>query len=354
MPDPPQLEMFRAAGHMQHLPSFASPPAACSTSSSGQHQVPPKASTSQRAMPQADQPRKPRLQPQQDPWRMHKFVFAGGLAGAISRTATAPVDRVKMLLQVQESQRMTIKQALKMMSAEAVLAGSIKSYFKGNGTNVIKIAPETSIKLTLNDYLKRHVCRNQHQISPWERMVCGGVAGAVAQGMVYPLDTVRTRLAVCSKEEYCSIGKTAMRMARNEGLTSFYRGLVPSMIGILPYAGTDIALFEMFKDELLQRYDGNPPHIAILGAGMLSSVVAQFVSYPLALIRTRLQAQGVGGNPIKYHGMTDVLVQTIQKEGFLGLYKGLLPNLLKLAPAAGISWYVFETTKNMLGVDPRS
>lgn len=63
----------------------------------------------------------------------------------------------------------------------AVLAGSIKSYFKGNGTNVIKIAPETSIKLTLNDYLKRHVCRNQHQISPWERMVCGGVAGAVAQ-----------------------------------------------------------------------------------------------------------------------------------------------------------------------------
>lgn len=78
MPDPPQLEMFRAAGHMQHLPSFASPPAACSTSSSGQHQVPPKASTSQRAMPQADQPRKPRLQPQQDPWRMHKFVFAGG------------------------------------------------------------------------------------------------------------------------------------------------------------------------------------------------------------------------------------------------------------------------------------
>lgn len=60
-------------------------------------------------------------------------------------------------------------------------------------------------------------------------------------------------------------------------------------IGILPYAGTDIALFEMFKDELLQRYDGNPPHIAILGAGMLSSVVAQFVSYPLALIRTRLQ-----------------------------------------------------------------
>lgn len=80
----------------------------------------------------------------------------------------------------------------------------------------------------------------------------------------------------------------------------------------------------------------------------------QFVSYPLALIRTRLQAQGVGGRPVKYQGMGDVLRQTLAKEGVRGLYKGLLPNLLKLAPAAGISWYVFEELKVAMGVDPRS
>lgn len=59
--------------------------------------------------------------------------------------------------------------------------------------------------------------------------------------------------------------------------------------GILPYAGVDICLFELFKDMLLERYDGEPPHVAIVATGMASSSIAQFVSYPLALVRTRLQ-----------------------------------------------------------------
>lgn len=91
--------------------------------------------------------------------------------------------------------------------------------------------------------------------------------------------------------------------------------------GILPYAGCDIALFEILNERLHARYDGRPPHLAIVGAGMVSSVVAQFVSYPLALVRTRLQAQGVGGNPIKYSGMMDVFSQTLRNEGVAGLYK---------------------------------
>ncbi|KAF8065954.1 Slc25a24 [Scenedesmus sp. PABB004] len=252
-----------------------------------------------------------------DPWRVPKFFFAGGLAGAISRTATAPVDRLKMLLQVQEGQRLTIREGMRLMSAE----GSVRSYFKGNGTNVLKIAPETSIKLALNDHLRHALQRDHADITPWERMVCGGVSGAVGQGLVYPLDTVRTRLAVCSAAEYRGILPTAAELWRAGGVAPFYRGLVPSMCGILPYAGVDICLFELLKDRLLEAYDGEPPHIGIVATGMASSSIAQFVSYPLALVRTRLQAQG-----------------TLVHEGVKGFYKGLLPNLIKLAPAAGISW----------------
>lgn len=61
--------------------------------------------------------------------------------------------------------------------------------------------------------------------------------------------------------------------------------------GILPYAGVDICLFELLKDKLLEKYDGDPPHAAIVGGGMVSSSIAQFVSYPLALVRTRLQVR---------------------------------------------------------------
>eukprot|EP00955_Chlamydomonas_euryale_P048137 353880-Chlamydomonas_euryale.AAC.17 len=95
------------------------------------------------------------------------------------------------------------------------------------------------------------------------------------QGLLYPLDTIRTRLAVCSSGRYKGIWQTARRIYMEEGAAAFYRGLLPSMIGILPYAGVDICVFEVLKEHLLDTYDGNPPHVAILATGMFSSSIAQ-------------------------------------------------------------------------------
>lgn len=64
-----------------------------------------------------------------------------------------------------------------------------------------------------------------------------------------------------------------------------------------------------------------------------------------------LQAQGMGGAPLKYNGMFDVIRKTVQHEGIRGMYKGLAPNLMKIAPAAGISWFVFEESKRFLNAD---
>lgn len=84
----------------------------------------------------------------------------------------------------------------------------------------------------------------------------------------------------------------------------------------------DIACFEILKVRLLDAYQPAPPPAwAILGAGMLSSSIAQFISYPLALVRTRLQAQGAGGAERKYAGMVDVFRKTLEREGITGLYK---------------------------------
>eukprot|EP00882_Tetradesmus_deserticola_P029422 GHRQ01032956.1.p1 GENE.GHRQ01032956.1~~GHRQ01032956.1.p1 ORF type:complete len:211 (+),score=51.66 GHRQ01032956.1:282-914(+) len=112
-----------------------------------------------------------------DPFRIPKFFIAGGLAGALSRTATAPVDRLKMLLQVQEGKMMSLREGMRVMAAE----GSVRSFFRGNGTNVLKIAPETSIKLALNDHMRHSIQSDGAEITPWQRMVCGGVSGAVGQ-----------------------------------------------------------------------------------------------------------------------------------------------------------------------------
>lgn len=181
--------------------------------------------------------------------------------------------------------------------------------------------------------------------------MAGAAAGAVAQGAIYPLELVRTRLAVSPPGSYRGIVDAAAQVWVREGPRAFYRGIGPSLIGILPYAGVDIAIFEILKDKLVESSGGRPPPAAILAAGMVSSSIAQFVSYPLALCRTRLQAQGRGGAPLKYSSALDVLRQALAREGFRGLYKGIGPNLAKVAPAAGISWFVFEEVKRATGLD---
>lgn len=241
-----------------------------------------------------------------------------------------------MLLQVHDGkQRMTIASGIRQMSAE----GSVRAFFKGNGTNVIKIAPETAIKLTMNDVYKHMIASDPDEITPPQRMVAGALAGATAQSIIYPLELVRTRLAVCPTGTYYGIADTARQVFVQEGWRAFYRGMVPSMLGILPYAGVDITTFELLKEHLLDEYDGRPPAHMVLGAGMLSSSIAQFSAYPLALVRTRLQAQGIGGVPAKYTGMMDVLTKTYRNEGFRGLYKvrhascaRLLRNAFKFSP----------------------
>ncbi|KAL3155458.1 hypothetical protein ABBQ38_011014 [Trebouxia sp. C0009 RCD-2024] len=287
-----------------------------------------------------------------DPTRPFKIMAAGGIAGAISRTCTAPVDRLKMLLQIQDgATALTLRGGMQKMAAE----GTIKAYFRGNGVNVVKIAPETALRLTLNDRIKAVVAKNHmERITPWERMACGGLAGASAQAIIYPMELVRTRLAVSSQGQYKGMADCIRNVLKYEGFRAFYRGLTPSLLGIIPFAGVDIAAFEIFKEKLLSRYHGDPPPLAILGAGMMSSSIAQFASYPLALVRTRLQAQGANGAKLRYTGMTDVLRKTVQADGFKGLYRGVLPNMMKLAPAAGISWFMFEEVKRFLGVDIRS
>eukprot|EP00891_Asterochloris_glomerata_P006722 jgi/Astpho2/6722/Aster-06741 len=270
------------------------------------------------------------------------------LAGAVSRTATAPIDRLKMLLQIQDgAQGLTLRGGLQKIAAE----GTLRAYFRGNGINVLKIAPETGLKFTFNDRIKQMLL-GEHidRITPAQRMMCGGLAGATAQATIYPLELVRTRLAVSPEGTYRGMRDCVRKVLQHEGVRAFYKGLLPSLIGIIPYAGVDIATFELMKQHLLEKYHGDPHPVSILAAGMLSSSVAQFASYPLSLVRTRLQAQGIGGKPMKYKGMTDVLSRTYRNEGMRGLYRGLLPNMLKLAPSAGISWFVFEEAKRQLGL----
>lgn len=282
-----------------------------------------------------------------------KYLLAGGVAGAASRTATAPLDRLKVVLQVQTTHARIVP-AIKNIWKEGGLLG----FFRGNGLNVVKVAPESAIKFYTYEMFK-NVVRDakgeaKDDIGAAGRLFAGGMAGAVAQTAIYPLDLVKTRLQTYT----CEGGKVPYlkTLARNiwfqEGPQGFYRGLVPSVLGIIPYAGIDLAAYETLKDmsKTYLLHDSEPGPLVQLGSGTISGALGATCVYPLQVIRTRMQAQRTNTNA-SYNGMSDVFRRTLQHEGFRGFYKGLFPNLLKVVPSASITYLVYETMKKSLDLD---
>ncbi|XP_068167499.1 calcium-binding mitochondrial carrier protein SCaMC-2-A [Antennarius striatus] len=285
-------------------------------------------------------------------WWRH--LVSGGVAGSISRTCTAPLDRLKVMMQVYGSQtnKMYIMTGLMQMIKE----GGMKSLWRGNGVNVIKIAPETALKFMAYEQIKRLIGSDNETLCVFERFIAGSLAGVIAQSTIYPMEVLKTRLALRTTGQYSGISDCAKQIFRREGLAAFYKGYIPNMLGIIPYAGIDLAVYETLKNCYLQHYGNNnntaPGVVVMLACGTVSSTCGQLASYPLALIRTRMQAQAATGSN-KQVTMTGLFKQIWQKEGPTGLYRGLAPNFLKVIPAVSISYVVYEHMKTQLGVTSR-
>ncbi|XP_012693257.1 calcium-binding mitochondrial carrier protein SCaMC-2-B isoform X6 [Clupea harengus] len=284
-------------------------------------------------------------------WWRH--LVAGGGAGAVSRTCTAPLDRLKVLMQVHASRSNNI--CIAGGFTHMIKEGGIRSLWRGNGINVIKIGPETAIKFMAYEQIKRLIGSNQETLGILERLVAGSLAGAIAQSSIYPMEVLKTRLALRTTGQYSGIAHCAKQVLRKEGMTAFYRGYVPNVIGIIPYAGIDLAVYETLKNYWLQKYATNsadPGVFVLLACGTMSSTCGQLASYPLALVRTRMQAQATleGGPQMTMSGLFRHIVRT---EGAIGLYRGLAPNFMKVIPAVSISYVVYENIKVYLGVQSR-
>ena len=225
-------------------------------------------------------------------WWRH--LVAGGWAGAVSRSCTAPLDRLKIMLQVHGGRKsLSIKDAFSYMIRE----GGWRGLWRGNGMNVIKIAPESALKFAAYDFFKRLIRGDaDRDLNLSERFCAGSMAGGVSQTVIYPMEVMKTRLALRKTNEFTGIFDCAKQLYKHGGVTVFYRGYIPNLLGILPYAGIDLAVYETLKQKYLSRYgakgDQVPPAFTLLACGTFSSCCGQVAAYPLALVRTKLQSQG--------------------------------------------------------------
>lgn len=268
---------------------------------------------------------------------------AGGVAGAVSRTCTAPLDRCKVILQV-HGQRTT---KLCLVWKQMLKDGGVASLWRGNGVNVLKIAPETAIKFLVFERAKAALRGGgDRTLSPGERMLAGASAGSFAQSCIYPMEILKTRLAISNSGQYRGIWDCARACFRAEGIKCFYKGYLPNMLGVVPYAAIDLTVYELLKEEFCRRFpsaDG-PCVPCLLVCGVVSSSCGQLASYPLALVRTRMQASGSGVS------MCAIFRHILGTQGWRGLYVGIIPNMMKVAPAFGISYAVYESVRKKLDV----
>ncbi|KAL9000096.1 MAG: hypothetical protein Q9169_001171 [Polycauliona sp. 2 TL-2023] len=312
------------------------------------------------------------------------YFLAGGIAGVVSRSATAPLDRLKVYLIAQTSKTTEAinaaksgspVQAAKHASRPLVEAsrtlwrmGGIRSLFAGNGLNVVKVMPESAIKFGSYEGSKRLLARleghdDPKALHPWTQFLAAGLGGMISQFAIYPLDTLKFRMQCETVEGGLHgnklISDTAQKMWRKNGIRSFYRGLPLGLVGMFPYSAIDLTTFEYTKrfvtsynakKRRCHEEDALPGNFMTAALGAFSGAFGASVVYPVNLLRTRLQSQGTAIHPPTYTGFMDVTRKTIQGEGVRGLFKGITPNLLKVVPAVSITYVVYDNSKRVLGL----
>jgi solute carrier family 25 (mitochondrial phosphate transporter), member 23/24/25/41 len=190
------------------------------------------------------------------------LLSSGAVAGMLSRTLTAPMDRLKTLVQASSSaaeKRVSVTcDSSASIRANGILQGvrailndgGVRAFWRGNGVNVIKVAPETASRFWAYERVKQLICLDPDNISVFERFASGATAGVFAQAVIYPLEIAKTRFCLSPTGHYRGLSHCLTSIVRNEGPTRLYRGLVASLLGIVPYSGTDLTVFSMLKVRL--------------------------------------------------------------------------------------------------------
>ncbi|RMZ56567.1 hypothetical protein APUTEX25_001414, partial [Auxenochlorella protothecoides] len=262
-------------------------------------------------------------------------LIAGGVSGAVSKTVTAPLETLKMKLV--QGGSVTVVEA-----ARAVLASrGVGGFFAGNTIDVLRTVPSKALELAAFDSYKRTL-----RATPWvpDRAigaVAGGLAGITSTVAIYPLETVRTRMAVNGH----TFVQTLQRVGSHGGLPGLYRGLDASLIGTVPYTAIRLGLYDALKYSW-KRATGKE-HLdpqASLVFGAVAGVVSATVTFPLEVARRRMMVGAAYPN-------TAVALATIARtEGASALFNGVWLALVKQAPQYAIGFMVYEQCKRALAL----
>jgi solute carrier family 25 protein 16 len=333
---------------------------------------------------------------------------AGGLAACAAKTVVAPLDRVKILFQANNPKFEKYigswsgaAKAIRDIHASSGVGG----LFRGHSATLLRIFPYGGIKFLAYEQVRAVVIPSKEHETPYRRFAAGSLAGICSVFSTYPLEVIRVRLAwetksskrvtvrqICKKiyrerppepvatntatmpkpvAATVEATQTAVRSATpGGGLGNFFRGFTPTLWGMIPYAGAsflthdaagdlmrlpafaEYTVLPMSERSQKQMAPGKPPPLrawAELSTGAVAGFVSQTVSYPLEVIRRRMQVGGVVGDG---HRLTMIEVaRSIQADkGLKGFFVGLGIGYIKVIPMVATSFYVYERMKTYFGI----
>ena len=266
--------------------------------------------------------------------------LAGGISAAVSKTIVAPIERVKLLLQVQYANPNIPKEqqykGIGECFSRVIQEQGVMALWRGNLANVIRYFPTQAINFACKDFYKVYLCPYNPKKEPvkffFGNCASGGAAGATSLCVVYPLDFARTRLAADvgsgpeGKREFDGLVDCLKKIAAKDGVSGLYNGFGISVVGIIAYRASYFGLFDSCKIMLGEK----PSLIATFMLGQVVTVTAGIISYPLDTVRRRLMmTSGQTGDKKLYNGTMDCFNKIYQKEGGKAFFKGCLSNVIR-------------------------
>ncbi|KAG8380757.1 hypothetical protein BUALT_Bualt06G0049200 [Buddleja alternifolia] len=344
-------------------------------------------------------------------------LLAGGVAGAVSKTCTAPLARLTILFQdvivsltsliewhgslgergvgvgvdtrtlalvnkplnlycgnlinkelmiqgmhadASSLEKASIwREASKIVREEGVMA-----FWKGNLVTIAHRLPYSSISFYAFERYKNLLQVFLGVESPGEnisadlciRLVGGGLAGITAASVTYPLDLVRTRLAAQRNVIYYRGMCHALHtISKEKGFVGLYKGLGATLLGVGPNLAISFSVYDTARSYWHFHRPEDSTVLVSLACGSLSGIASSTVAYPLDLVRRRMQLEGAGGRARVYKtGLIGTFGHIIKTEGLRGLYRGILPEYYKVVPSVGIVFMTYEKLKQVLSSIPES
>ncbi|XP_036285490.1 ADP/ATP translocase 3-like [Pipistrellus kuhlii] len=289
-----------------------------------------------------------------------KDFLVGGIVAAVSKTSVAPIERIKLLLQVQQaSQQIALDRQYKGMVdclRRIPREQGVLSFWRGNLANVIYYFPTQALNFSFNERYRRVFLRGVDSHTRFWRYVAGnvaagGAAGVTALSIVYPLDFARTRLAADvgkseADREFRGLGHCLVKICRSDGVRGLYQGYTISAQSIILYRSTYFGVYNTAKGlipELMDQHFMVSWLIAQLGTAM-----AGFFSYPFDTVRRRMMMQsGRRGAEVMYRGIIHCGKRILREEGFRAFYKGAWCNLLR-GIGSGFVLVLFDEVKKVI------